>query len=138
MSSVLLMDAQSAMAGIFDQICGEDESIREKGLEYISTSLVQMRHKLFIPHPENEKFLVEMIKKVNNNYYRNLSNTTYEKKDNFNLKNARFSGKGRQSRHIIIINVMTFHRMLFSYITLDHTLYSINYGRAFCMTYYRV
>ena len=69
MSSVLLMDAQSAMAGIFDQICGEDESIREKGLEYISTSLVQMRHKLFIPHPENEKFLVEMIKKVNNNYY---------------------------------------------------------------------
>ena len=60
------MDAQSAMAGIFDQICGEDESIREKGLEYISTSLVQMRHKLFIPHPENEKFLVEMIKKVNN------------------------------------------------------------------------
>ena len=65
MSSVLLMDAQSAMAGIFDQICGEDESIREKGLEYISTSLVQMRHKLFIPHPENEKFLVEMIKKVN-------------------------------------------------------------------------
>ena len=66
MSSVLLMDAQSAMAGIFDQICGEDESIREKGLEYISTSLVQMRHKLFIPHPENEKFLVKMIKKVNN------------------------------------------------------------------------
>ena len=64
MSAVLLMDAQSAIAGIFDQICGEDEVIREKALEYVSTSLVQMRHKLFIPHPENEKFLVEMIKKV--------------------------------------------------------------------------
>ena len=59
------MDTQSALAGIFDQICGEDEAIREKGMEYVSTSLVQMRHKLFIPHPENEKFLVEMIKKVN-------------------------------------------------------------------------
>ena len=66
MSAVLLMDTQSAIAGIFDQICGEDEAIREKGLEYVSTSLVQMRHKLFIPHPENEKFLVEMIKKVLN------------------------------------------------------------------------
>ena len=64
MAAVLLMDTQSAIAGIFDQICGEDEAIREKGMEYVSTSLVQMRHKLFIPHPENEKFLVEMIKKV--------------------------------------------------------------------------
>lgn len=64
MSAVLLMNTQSAIAGIFDQICGEDEAIREKGIEYVSTSLVQMRHKLFIPHPENEKFLVEMIKKV--------------------------------------------------------------------------
>ena len=64
MASVLLMDTQSAIAGIFDQICGEDEAVREKGIEYVSTSLVQMRHKLFIPHPENEKFLVEMIKKV--------------------------------------------------------------------------
>ena len=58
------MDTQSALAGIFDQICGEDEAIREKGIDYVSTSLVQMRHKLFIPHPENEKFLIEMIKKV--------------------------------------------------------------------------
>lgn len=58
------MNTQNAIAGIFDQICGEDEAIREKGIEYVSTSLVQMRHKLFIPHPENEKFLVEMIKKV--------------------------------------------------------------------------
>ena len=64
MSAVLLMDAQSTITGIFDQICGDDESIREKGIEYVSTSLVQMRHKLFIPHPENEKFLVTMIKKV--------------------------------------------------------------------------
>ena len=64
MSAVLLMDTQNALTGIFDQICGEDEAIREKGIEYVSTSLVQMRHKLFIPHPENEKFLVEMVKKV--------------------------------------------------------------------------
>ena len=91
MSSVLLMDAQSAMAGIFDQICGEDESIREKGLEYISTSLVQMRHKLFIPHPENEKFLVEMIKKVNT-----VLNLILRVRTEKNNENARFSGKGRQ------------------------------------------
>lgn len=61
---MLLMNTQSALTGIFDQICGEDEAIREKGIEYVSSSLVQMRHKLFIPHPENEKFLVDLIKKV--------------------------------------------------------------------------
>jgi hypothetical protein len=32
--------------------------------------------------------------------YRNLSNTTYGKKIISILKNARFSGKGRQSFHI--------------------------------------
>ena len=39
------------------------------------------------------------------------------------LKNARFSGKGRQSFH-----VMRILRMLISYVKLDHALYSINYG----------
>jgi hypothetical protein len=43
------------------------------------------------------------------------------------LKNTRFSGKGRQSLHTSI-NVMTFHRMVVSYVTLDHILYSKNYG----------
>ena len=42
------------------------------------------------------------------------------------LKNARFSGKGRQSLHIIY--VMRIRKMLISYVRLDHTLYSINYG----------
>ena len=43
------------------------------------------------------------------------------------LKDARFSGEGRQSLHIIIY-VMRIRKMLISYVTLDHTLYSINYG----------
>ena len=43
-------------------------------------------------------------------------------------KNARFSGKGRQSLHIY---VMRTRKMLISYIRLDHTLYSINYGTQF-------
>ena len=43
------------------------------------------------------------------------------------LKNARFSGKGRQSLHTCIY-VMRICKMLISYVKLDHTLYSINYG----------
>ena len=39
------------------------------------------------------------------------------------LKNVRFSGKGRQSLHVVRIC-----KMLISYIKLDHTLYLINYG----------
>ena len=55
---------QGALAGIFCQITGDDEGVREKGMEYVSTSLMSMRHRLFIPHQENEKFLLEQIKKV--------------------------------------------------------------------------
>ena len=69
MAVVLQMDTQNAIAGIFSQIVTEDEggremNIREKGIEYISTSLMSMRHKLFLNNPENEKFLLEQIKKV--------------------------------------------------------------------------
>lgn len=64
MVSVLQADTQHALSGIFEQIMGDDETVREKGIEYVCTSLSSMRHKLFIPHPENEKFLLELIKKV--------------------------------------------------------------------------
>ena len=64
-----------------------------------------------------------------NSVYRTLSNTTYGKKIISILKNARFSGKGRQSLHIIIIiNIMRICKNRISYVRLDHTLYSINYG----------
>ena len=53
----------------------------------------------------------------------NLINTKYGKKINF--EKMHFSGKGRQS---ICIHVMRIHKMLISYIKLDHTSYSINYG----------
>ena len=43
---------------------GDDDSVREKAMDYVSVSLIDMRHKLFIPHEENEKFLVELIRKV--------------------------------------------------------------------------
>ena len=42
------------------------------------------------------------------------------------LKNDSFPGKGRESLHII--HVMRICKMLISYVKLDHTLYSINYG----------
>ncbi len=64
MVSVLQVDTQAALAGIFGQILGEDEGVREKGIDYVCNSLPSMRHKLFIPHPENEKFLLGQIQKV--------------------------------------------------------------------------
>lgn len=53
-----------SLAGIFDQILGEDETIREKAIEYVSVSLMDMRHVLFIPKEDNEKCLLDLIKKV--------------------------------------------------------------------------
>ena len=53
-----------SLVGIFDQIMGDDDSVREKAMDYVNVSLMDMRHKLFIPHEENEKFLVELIRKV--------------------------------------------------------------------------
>ena len=64
MAAVLQMNTKLAMVGIFDQIMGEDETIREKGIEYICGPLMSMRHKLFLGHPENEQYLLELIKKV--------------------------------------------------------------------------
>ena len=69
MAVVRQMDTKNAIAGIFSQIVTEDEggrevNIREKGIEYISTSLMSMRHKLFLNNQENEMFLLEQIKKV--------------------------------------------------------------------------
>lgn len=64
MATILQMNTKSALSGIFDQITGDDETIREKGLEYVCGPLMSMRHKLFMQHPENEKFLLELIKKV--------------------------------------------------------------------------
>ena len=46
------------------QVAGEDEGVREKAIEYVSTSLISMRHILFIPHPENEKHLLSHVKEV--------------------------------------------------------------------------
>lgn len=67
MAVVLQLNTPQALTGIFDQLCGEDDGVREKAIDYVSTSLMSMRHKLFIPHPENEKFLLELIKKVEYN-----------------------------------------------------------------------
>ena len=39
------------------------------------------------------------------------------------FENLHFSGKGRQLLHIY-----TLRELLISYVKLDHTLYSINYG----------
>ena len=47
-----------------NQVGGEDEGVREQAIEYVSSSLMSMRHILFIPHPENEKHLVGHVKKV--------------------------------------------------------------------------
>ena len=55
---------KGALIGIFDQILGEDETLREKAIEYVSVPLMDMRHVLFIPKEENEKCLLELIKKV--------------------------------------------------------------------------
>ena len=43
---------------------GEDERVREKAIEYVSSSLMSMRHILFIPHPQHERHLVIHVKKV--------------------------------------------------------------------------
>ena len=46
------------------QVAGEDEGVREKAIEYVSSSLLSMRHHLFIAHPDNEKHLMGLVKKV--------------------------------------------------------------------------
>ena len=52
---------------VVPQVAEEDEGVREKAIEYVSTSLMSMRHILFIPlipHPDNEKRLLTDVKKV--------------------------------------------------------------------------
>ena len=61
MATVLQLNTKCALIGMFDQIMGEDETIREKGLEYVSGPLM-MNRKLF--NPEVEEFLFKQIKKV--------------------------------------------------------------------------
>ena len=43
---------------------GEDEGVREKAMDYLSSSLMSMRHKLFLTNQDNEKFLMEQVRKV--------------------------------------------------------------------------
>lgn len=62
MATVLQLNTKCALIGIFDQIMGEDETIREKGLLYVSGELMMMKKKLF--NPEMEEFLFKLIKKV--------------------------------------------------------------------------
>ena len=62
------------------QVGGEDEGVREQAIDYVSSSLMSMRHILFIPHPENEKQLVRHVKKVSwllriNGWYYTMGNT---------------------------------------------------------------
>lgn len=64
MATILQMDTQGGLAGVFSQIAGEEEGVRGKAIEYVSSSLMNMRHKLFLPHVENEKYLLQQIKKV--------------------------------------------------------------------------
>lgn len=62
MATVLQLNTKCALIGLFDQIMGEDETIREKGLAYVSGQLMMMKKKLF--NPEIEEFLFKLIKKV--------------------------------------------------------------------------
>lgn len=64
MAAVLQIDTQHALQGIFGQIMGEDEGVREKALDYLSSSLMSMRHKLFLTNQDNEKCLMEHVRKV--------------------------------------------------------------------------
>ena len=62
---------------------------------------------------------------ISSRIYHTESNTTYGKKNNFNLKNARFVN------HSIYTRYENLENMLISYVRLDHTLYSINYGKLY-------
>lgn len=64
MATVLQMNTKLALEGIFDQIMGEDEAIRQKGMEYVCGTLMSMKHKLFDSRLENEECLLLLIKKV--------------------------------------------------------------------------
>lgn len=64
MAAVLQMNTKLALVGLFDQIMSDDETIREKGIQYVCGPLMDMRQKLFVKQPDNEKTLLELIKKV--------------------------------------------------------------------------
>ena len=62
--AVLQMNTKLALVGIFDQILSEDETIREKGIQFVAGPLMDMRDKLFFRQPDKEKALLELVKKV--------------------------------------------------------------------------
>lgn len=62
MATVVQLNTKFALIGIFDQILGDDETIREKGLQYVCGPLMAMKKKIL--NPEMEKFLFNLIKKV--------------------------------------------------------------------------
>ncbi len=64
LGTVLQMNTNLALVGIFDQILSEDETIREKGIQYVAGPLMDMRDKLFFRQPEKEKALLDLVKKV--------------------------------------------------------------------------
>ena len=64
LASVLQMNTKLALVGIFDQILSDDETIREKGIQYVAGPLMDMKDKLFVRQPDKEKALVELVKKV--------------------------------------------------------------------------
>ena len=72
MATVLKLNTKLALVGIFDQIMGEDENVREKGLEYVCGPLMTMKHELFNQQPEIEKFLFMLVKKVSVDYFNNI------------------------------------------------------------------
>ena len=61
---MLQMNTKLALVGIFDQILSDDETIREKGIQYVAGPLMDMKDKLFVRQPDKEKALVELVKKV--------------------------------------------------------------------------
>ena len=65
LSAVLQMNTKLALVGLFDQIMSDDGGIREKGLQYVCGPLMDMGKKLFRNQPDNEKSLLQLIKKVN-------------------------------------------------------------------------
>ena len=59
-------------------------------------------------------------------------------KNNFNFENARLSGKNHQSLHIYYVMRIRTMQVKFSYVRLDHTLYSINYSNCSAFAYVHV
>ena len=68
LAAVLQMNTKVALVGLFDQIMSDDESVRDKGIKYVSGPLMDMRQKIFVRQPDNEKCLLQLVKKVGPTY----------------------------------------------------------------------